>query len=377
MGADPSTGEPPPSTPRPRSGIASRRFKSALFGRFGRLDLFAVVLAGLAVLAIGAKNHEQAAEERLLNVSYDPTRELYRDLNPRFVAAYQAKTGRRALIVQSHGGSSRQARSVIEGEQAADVVTLGLRSDVTALAKRGLVADGWWKRLPNGAQPYYSTIAFVVRRGNPRGIHDWPDLIRPGVELITPDPKSSGNGKLSVLAAYGAVVLRGGTDADALVYLKAFYEHAPFLEAAARAATTAFAIEKLGDVHVAWENEAIREVAESQGELELVYPPLSILAEPAVAWVDANVSRHNTEALAQAYLEFLFEEATQEIIAKDGYRPANAAVLARHQDRFPKLELFSITRIAASWEDAQERFFAENGIVDGLYRPKPRPAREP
>jgi sulfate transport system substrate-binding protein len=377
MAAESNVDDPPPSAPRSRSGVAGRRFGGSLLDRLGRLDLFAVILAALAVLAIGAKNHQGGAEERLLNVSYDPTRELYRDLNARFVAAHQAKTGRHVLIVQSHGGSSRQARSVIDGEQAADVVTLGLRSDITALAKRGLVADGWWKRLPNGAQPYYSTIVFVVRRGNPRGIHDWPDLVRPGVELITPDPKSSGNGKLSVLAAYGSVVLRGGTDADALAYLKAFYDHAPFLEAAARAAATAFAVEKLGDVHVAWENEAIREVAGSHGELELVYPPISIRAEPAVAWVDANVSRHHTEALARAYLEFLFEEAAQEIMASDGYRPTDAAVLARHQDRFPNVELFSITRIAASWEDAQERFFAENGVVDGVYRPKPRPAREP
>jgi sulfate transport system substrate-binding protein len=357
---------------RRHSGVAGRRFAFGALGGLRGLDVLAVGLAVAGVLAIAAKNYERDADVRLLNVSYDPTRELYSDLNARFVRAYAEKTGQHAVIVQSHGGSSRQARSVIDGEQAADVVTLGLRSDVTALQKRGLVADGWWTRLPNEARPYSSTIVFVVRRNNPRAIHDWPDLLQPGVEIITPDPKTSGNGKLSVLAAFGAVVLRGGTEGDARAYLKAFYDHTPFLEAGARAAGTAFATERIGDVHVAWENEALREVSQSKGELELVYPKISILAEPAVAWVDANVSQHHTEALAKAYLEFLFSDEAQEIIANDGYRPADPAVLARHGARFPNLELFDITRIAESWDEAQARFFAENGIVDSFYRPKPR-----
>jgi sulfate/thiosulfate transport system substrate-binding protein len=212
----------------------------------------------------------------------------------------------------------------------------------------------------------------VVRAGNPRNVRDWPDLLQPGLELITPDPRTSGNGKLSALAAWGAVVKRGGSEDDAKAYLKAFYEHAPFLETAARAAAIAFAIEKVGDVHLAWENEALRETAEAKGALEIVYPPLSILAEPTVAWVDANVAKHDSKALAQAYLEFLFSEAAQEVIAESGYRPFDARILERHAARFPRLELFSIKDIAKDWEDAQTRFFAEDGIIETVSDPKPR-----
>jgi sulfate/thiosulfate transport system substrate-binding protein len=336
------------------------------------LDLTAVALSVLAVLVIGAKNYERNADVKLLNVSYDPTRELYQKLNPRFIEKYQKETGRHALVTQSHGGSSRQGRSVIAGEQVADVVTLGLRSDVEALHKRGLIADAWWARLPNNSQPYYSTIVFVVRHGNPSGIVDWPDLVRGSTEVITTDPKTSGNGKLSVLAAWGAIVLRGGSEADARAYLKAFYDHTPFLEAGARSAGTAFAIEKLGDVQVTWENEALRELAESKGDLEIVYPKLSILAEPVVAWVDANVNKNGTLAPAKSYLEFLFSDAAQEIVAASGYRPYRPEILSKHRARFPDLNLFQITAIAKDWEDAQLRFFAENGIIDTVYKPKPR-----
>jgi sulfate transport system substrate-binding protein len=328
---------------------------------------------GLAALAIVAKNYQPHSEIQLLNVSYDPTRELYRELNQRFLERYEKETGHHVVVRQSHGGSSRQARAVISGEQPADVVTLGLRSDIEALHKRGLVHDGWESRLPNNSQPYYSTIVFVVRRGNPLGIHDWPDLVRlPTLEIITPDPKSSGNGKLAALAAWGAIVSRGGSEAKARTYLKALYDHTSFLEPGARGAALAFAVEKLGDVHLTWENEALREVAESKGELELVYPKVSILAEPAVAWVDANVAKNKSEVPAKAYLEYLFTDAAQEIIAKFGYRPYKAEILKLHRDRFPELNLFPITAIAKDWEDAQQRFFADNGIIETVYRPKPR-----
>jgi sulfate transport system substrate-binding protein len=336
------------------------------------LDLFAVALSVLAVFVIGAKNYERNADVHLLNVSYDPTRELYKKINPLFIEAYQKETGRNALVTQSHGGSSRQARSVVDGTQEADIVTLGLRSDVEALHKRGLIADAWWTRLPNNSQPYFSTIVFVVRRGNPGGVQDWPDLVRGSTEVITTDPKTSGNGKLCVLAAWGAIVLRGGSEAEARTYLKAFYDHAPFLEAGARSAGTAFAIEKLGDVQVTWENEALREVAESKGDLEIVYPKLSILAEPVVAWVDANVKSHKTAAPAKAYLEYLFSDAAQDVIAQSGYRPYRPETLTKYRSRFPELNLFQITAIAKDWEDAQQRFFAENGIIDTVYKPKPR-----
>lgn len=336
------------------------------------LNIFAIVFAIGAVGVIAGNNLHARASYALLNVSYDPTRELYAKLNPAFVAAYEKSGKGHVEIKQAHGGSSRQARKVVTGELAADVVTLGLPSDVEALRKQGLIKSAWTTRLPNHAQPYQSTIVFVVRRGNPRSIHDWPDLIKEDIEIITPDPRSSGNGKLSALAGWGAVLKRGGTEADAKAYLKAFYEHTPFLEPAARAVATAFAIEKLGDVHVAWENEALREVAASDGALEVVYPPISILAEPSVAWVDNNVAKHGTEQAAKAYLEFLFSDEAQEIIAQSGYRPLSRSVLARHATRFPTLNLFPITDIAKDWEDAQQKFFAENGIIETVYRPKPR-----
>lgn len=336
------------------------------------LNALGLSLVALAFAAIVSRNLEARAPVTLLNVSYDPTRELYARLNPQFLAA-SAGSGREQIsIEQAHGGSSRQARSVISGDLEADVVTLGLPSDVAILRKAGLIAPDWAQRLPNAARPYFSTIVFVVRAGNPLAIHDWPDLIRPGVEIITPDPRSSGNGKLSALAAWGAIVKRGGSEADARAYLKAFYEHTPFLEAGARATATAFAVEKLGDVHLVWENEALRETAESRGALEIVYPPIGILAEPSVAWIDANVAKHGTQALAREYLEFLFSDAAQEVIAEAGYRPFNPEVLARHAGRFPRLNLFSITDIAKDWEDAQARFFAEDGIIESVYKPKPR-----
>jgi sulfate/thiosulfate-binding protein len=336
------------------------------------LNIAAVAFAVLAVGAITVNNLHARESYALLNVSYDPTRELYAKLNPAFATSYQKAGNSQVEIKQVHGGSSRQARRVITGELAADVVTLGLPSDVEALRKQGLIKEPWAARLPNGAQPYHSTVVFVVRRGNPRGIHDWPDLVGSDVEIITPDPRSSGNGKLSALAGWGAVRARGGTEADAKAYLKAFYQHTPFLETAARAAAIAFAVEKLGDVHVAWENEALREVATSKGELEIVYPPVSILAEPSVAWVDTNVAKHGTQRAAKAYLTFLFSPEAQEIIAESGYRPLDAGVLARHAARFPTLNLFPITDIAKDWEDAQQKFFAENGIIETVYQPKPR-----
>jgi sulfate/thiosulfate transport system substrate-binding protein len=336
------------------------------------LNIFALGLVVFAIGAIASRNLHAHAPLSLLNVSYDPTRELYARLNPLFVATYEQASGKHVEIEQAHGGSSRQARAVISGDLEADVVTLGLSSDVEALRKQGLISAGWAARLPNNSQPYYSTIVFVVRRGNPHAIHDWPDLLQPALEIITPDPRSSGNGKLSALAAWGAVLARGGSEADARAYLAAFYQHTPFLESGARATATAFAIEKLGDVHLAWENEALREVDEAKGELEIVYPPLSILAEPAVAWVDANVAAHHSQVIARAYLEFLFTDPAQEVIAESGYRPFNARILARQGKRFPQLNLFPITDIAKDWEDAQQKFFAENGIIDTVYKPKPR-----
>jgi sulfate/thiosulfate-binding protein len=255
---------------------------------------------------------------------------------------------------------------VIDGSQKADVVTLALTTDVDALRKRGLIAADWQKRLPNNSEPYTSTIVFVVRKGNPKAIHDWPDLIKGEVAIVTPNPRTSGNGKLSVLGAWGSVTTRGGSEADALAYLKALYRHVAVFDAGARGAATSFAVEKIGDVHLTWENEAWREVAADKDELEIVYPPVSIRAEPAVAWVDANVQGGKTAAEAKAYLEYLFTDAAQETIAKFGYRPINPEILAKYADRLPNIQLFPISAIAKDWDEARERFFGDNGILDAI-----------
>ena len=333
------------------------------------LAICLVVSAG-ALLAYG--NYDRDKSPRLLNVSYDPTRELYAELNPKFVAAYRTATGHALQIEQSHGGSSKQARAVSDGTLAADVLTLALPSDIEGLVRKGLVAKNWRQRLPHDAQPYTSTVVFVVRKTNPKHIYDWPDLIVPGVTVITPDPKTSGNGKLSVLAAWGAVIARGGSEDEARAFLRLLYQHASGLGQGARDATTTFALAKEGDVHLTWENEALREAQQSGGELEVIYPPVSIRAEPSVAWVDANVARHGSVAAAKAYLEYLFTDEAQELLAKDGYRPINEAVLSRHRDRLPDTQLFPVTLIAKDWDDAQTKFFGDDGVFSLI-----RPAKAP
>jgi len=331
------------------------------------LNTFALIAVAISVALVVVKNVARDNSTQLVNVSYDPTRELFQDLNRQFTERYFKETGKKLSIQQSHGGSSRQARSVVDGAPA-DVVTLALSSDVDMLAKHGLIAENWAQRLPNNSQPFSSTIVFVVRKGNPRGIKDWPDLIRPGVFVITPNPKTSGNGKLSVLAAWGSVIYRGGSDAEARRYLTELYQHVPVLNTGARDATNTFNQEKLGDVHLTWENEALLEAEEYRGEVEIVYPPVSIRAEPSVAWVDANVSRRKTEPYAKAYLEFLYTDEAQETIARHGCRPIKPEILRKHLDRLPPIELFPVTILAENWSNAQEKFFADNGIFDTVHR---------
>lgn len=327
---------------------------------------------GLVACAIGLlalKHHENGdrdVQTRLLNVSYDPTRELYAQLNPRFVAQYRKQAGENVMIEQSHGGSSRQARLVSEGAEAADVVTLALPSDIDRLRARRMVADDWQSLFPNKSQPYYSTIVFVVREGNPRHVHDWVDLAGRGIEVVTPSPGTSGNGKLSMLAAWGSVINRGGTEAQALDLVTQIYRNVSNLGEGARDSATTFELAKEGDVQLTWENEAIRETAESRGELEVVYPPVSIRAEPSVAVVATNVAKHHTDAAARAYLNFLFSDEAQELIAEDGYRPENEDILRRHQDLLPKVALFPVTTIAKDWDDAQEKFFGDNGLFNAI-----------
>ena len=330
------------------------------------LNIFALGLAAVAVGLVAFKNYGGNKDGQLLNVSYDPTREVYREINKRFVAKYEAEAGSRLSIEQSHGGSSRQARAVADG-LAADVVTLALPSDIEDLSKRGLIAGDWRNRFEHHSQPYNSTIVFVVRKTNPKHVKDWPNLVEPDITVITPDPKTSGNGKLSFLAAWGSVIRRGGSEDQARDFVTKLYQHVLILGQGARDSTTTFALAKEGDVHLTWENEALREVGESKGELEVVYPPLSILAEPSVTWVDVNVAKHKSESAAKTYLAYLFSDAAQEIFAKYGYRPVNAAIAKKYQDQLPLIDLFPVTLVAKDWTEAQAKFFGENGVYEIIH----------
>jgi sulfate transport system substrate-binding protein len=323
----------------------------------------AAIVAGLLTLGAGS-----AESQELLNVSYDPTRELWRDINNHFIPLYKKEKGAELTIKQSHGGSSTQARAVIDGLEA-DVVTIASVIDTDAIAQRGLITDDWQKRLPNNSLPYTSTIVFVVRKGNPKGIKDWRDLVKPGVEIITPNPKTSGNGYLSFFSAWGSVVLRGGSRKDAIDYVTKLYKQVPVLDSGARGATTTFVQRQIGDVHLAWENEARLEVREAKGDLDIVYPEISIRAEPHVAVVDANVDRRKTRAAAEAYLKYLYTDEAQEIIAKHFYRPCNQAILKKQAAMFPEIRLFSIKEIATSFADAHKQFIAEGGVFDTIYKP--------
>jgi len=328
------------------------------------LGVLAVVLAATAIVVKNVPALPVEGSNQILNVSYDPTRELYAAIDKAFIPQYRTHTGVTLDIKESHGGSGRQLRSVLDGSQKASVVSLALISDVETLSKRGLIAANWQQRLPNNSVPYTSTIVFVVRKGNPKAIYDWPDLIKRDVAVVTPNPRSSGNGQLSVLAAWGSVTTRGGSQPQAAAYVKALLQHVAASDAGARGAADSFALAKIGDVQLAWENEAQREVAANKDELQLVYPPVSILAEPAVAWVDANVTDPKTATYAKAYLDYLFTDAAQEQAAQYGYRPFKPDILAKYADRLPPLTLFPITAIAKDWSDAREQFFGSNGILD-------------
>lgn len=328
-------------------------------------NLVGVIVLGIAIGSGGPLIGQPSTE--LLNVSYDPTRELWRDINTSFIAAYQKQAGVTLQIKQSHGGSSTQARAVVDGLEA-DVVTLASLLDTDAISRSKLINPGWIDRLPNRSLPYTSTVVFVVRKGNPKGIKDWSDLVRPGVQIITPNPKTSGNGYLSFFSAWGSVVLRGGSREQALNYVTQLYKQVPVLDSGARGATTTFVQRKIGDVHLAWENEAHLEVREAKGELDIIYPPISIRAEPHVAVVDEVVDRRKTRAAAEAYLKYLYTDAAQETIAKHFYRPTNAAILKKHASTFPSIRLFAITEIAKSFQDAHKEFIGAGGVFDSIYK---------
>jgi sulfate/thiosulfate transport system substrate-binding protein len=310
-----------------------------------------------------------AAEPALLNVSYDPTRELYRDINRAFIAAWQNRTGQRVTISQSHGGSGAQARAVMDGLQA-DVVTLALAADIDALARRGLLAQDWQQRLPDNASPYTSTIVFLVRKDNPKAIHDWADLIKPSVGVITPNPKTSGGARWNFLAALGwAQRQPNATPETTEAFMGALFRQVPVLDTGARGATNSFAQRGLGDVLLAWENEAWLARKELGADaFAIIHPSLSILAEPPVAVVDKVVDKKGTRELAQAYLEFLYTKQGQDIAARNYYRPRDASVAAQYAERYPALTLLTIEDFGG-WDAAQAAYFADGGMFDRVFTP--------
>jgi sulfate transport system substrate-binding protein len=316
------------------------------------------------VLAVGAA---QAADVNLLNVSYDPTRELYAALNKAFAARYQADTGKTIEIKQSHGGSGKQARSVIDG-LAADVVTLALAYDVDAIAQHGLLAADWQKKLPDNAAPYTSTIVFLVRKGNPKGVKDWDDLTKPGIKVITPNPKTSGGARWNYLAAWGYALKKYGTEDKARDFVRDIFKNVPVLDTGARGSTVTFVERNLGDVLLAWENEAYLALDEfGKDKFEIVAPSLSILAEPTVAIVDKVVERKGTRAAAEAYFKFIYSSEGQEIAAQNHYRPRDPAVAAKHEGDFAKVELFTIDDVFGGWKKAQAAHFDDAGSFDQIY----------
>lgn len=323
--------------------------------------------AWLALAATLATTTAIARDVTLLNVSYDPTRELYRDVNAAFAAQWKAQHGDNVTIQMSHGGSGKQARSVADGLPA-DVVTLALAWDIDAIADRGLLAKDWQQRLPQNASPYTSTIVFLVRKGNPKGIRDWPDLIKPGVAVITPNPKTSGGARWNFLAAWGYALRQpGGSEAKARAYVHELFKHVPVLDAGARGATNTFAQRGVGDVLLAWENEALLAQRElGKGTFEIVVPSASILAEPPVAVVDRNADKHGTRAIAEAYLKFLYSPQGQAIEARNFYRPRSPQVAQQFAVQFPKVDTFTIGEVFGSWRQAQAKFFADGAIFDQI-----------
>ena len=335
----------------------------------------ALALSSLALLESCSSKTEATSGPstvHLLNVSYDPTRELYQEFNKAFADSWKQKTGQTLTVEQSHGGSGKQARSVIDGLEA-DVVTLGVASDIDAIVTNGhAINPGWEARLPNSSTPYTSTIVFLVRKDNPKGIHDWPDIIKKDVSIITPNPKTSSGGRWNYMAAWGYAWNHDGHDEPKTRdFISALYHNVPVLDSGARGSTTTFVEHGLGDVLLSWENEAYLALKEfGADKFEIVNPSSSILAEPPVAVVDKYVDQHGTRAVAEAYLQYLYTDAGQEIAAKNFYRPRNAAILAKYKSQFPDIQLFTITDVAGPWKEVQPKHFADHGIFDQLYKPQ-------
>ena len=331
------------------------------------MSMLRKVMLAIALGAILVPTAAPAAPAQLLNVSYDPTRELYEQINAAFAKRWEAVAKQPIAIRQSHGGSGKQARSVIDGLPA-DVVTLALGYDVDAIAQRGLIAPNWQKRLPDNSTPYYSTIVLLVRHGNPKKIRDWDDLIRPGVSVITPNPKTSGGARWNYLAAWGFAQRKYGSPQQAKLFMAKLFRNVPVLDSGARGATTTFVERGQGDVLVAWENEALLAANRlGRGKFDVVVPSVSILAEPPVAVVDKNVDRKGTRRAAEEYLKFLYTPEAQEIIARNYFRPRNAQVRARYQGQFKNVPLFTIDRNFGGWAKAQALHFNDGGLFDQIY----------
>jgi sulfate transport system substrate-binding protein len=317
-----------------------------------------------AALLFSSATH---ADTNLLNVSYDVTREFYKELNPAFIQHWKTKTGETVTINQSHGGSAKQARAVVDG-LAADVITMNQDPDIDILYERGkLIPKDWQKRLPNSSAPTTSTTVFLVRKGNPKGIKDWNDLIKPGVSVIIPNPKTSGNGKYSYLAAWGYVIKNSGDEAKAQDFVRKLFKNVPVLDAGGRGATTTFAQRNIGDALLTFENEVNLIKKELGDKFDVIYPSSSILAENPVSLVDKVVEKKKTRAVAQAYLDFHYSEEGQEIAARHYLRPRLASVTAKHKDKFKQLDLFTINEIFGGWAKAQKTHFADGGQFDQIY----------
>jgi sulfate transport system substrate-binding protein len=317
---------------------------------------------------VGLAPARAADKVSLLNVSYDPTRELYQEFNSAFAKQWKDKTGQTLTVNQSHGGSGKQARSVIDGLEA-DVVTLALAYDIDAIAASGLLPRTWQTRLPEGSTPYTSTIVFLVRKGNPKKIKDWDDVVRPGVSVVTPNPKTSGGARWNYLAAWGYALRRpGGSEAKAKEFVASLFKNVPILDTGARTSTITFVERGIGDVLLAWENEALLAAREmKEGELEIVAPSLSILAEPSVTVVDKVAKKHGTFEVAQAYLQYLYTPEGQEIAARHYYRPRDETVAKRYASQFPAIELFTIDEVFGGWAKAQKTHFDDGGVFDQIY----------
>ncbi len=341
------------------------------FSRFAKTAAAALAFALVAGCSSGPSKPGSAEPVTIRNVSYDPTRELYQDYNAAFAKHWKSMGGADVTVEMSHGGSGKQARSVIDGLKA-DVVTLGLAYDIDAIAEKSqLLPANWQSRLPNNSTPYTSTIVFLVRKGNPKGIHDWPDLIKPGVSVITPNPKTSGGARWNYLAAWGAALkANNGSEAKAREYVETLFHNVPVLDSGARGATTTFVQHDLGDVLLAWENEGFLALHEfGADKFEMIAPPVSVLAEPPVSVVDKVVDERGTRKVAEEYLKYLYSPEGQEIAAKRFYRPRDPQVAAKYASVFPKIDLFTID-LFGGWQKAQKQHFADGGVFDQIYKPR-------